>query len=155
MQENKEYMQVRFLDTEGNEQLRFDRKIYGEAAYKVNLLQDKSNRYYFTKTLSLKDNEIFFSKIDFNMEEGKIQKPYIPVLRVATPVYIHEKLKGVLIINIFIDKFMKLLTSSPIYDISITNENGYFVKSYNKYYDKTKHISEFYDTSTVETIFKS
>ena len=152
MQENKEYMQVRFLDVEGKEQLRFDRKIYGEAAYKVNLLQDKSNRYYFTKTLSLKDNEIFFSKIDFNMEEGEVQKPYIPVLRVATPVYIHERLKGILIINIFIDKFMQLLTSSPIYDISITDENGYLVKSYQQYYDKTKHISELFDASTVETI---
>ena len=154
MQENKEYMQMRFLDIDGKEQLRFDRRLYGKAAYKVENLQDKSNRYYFKKTLSLKDNEIFLSKLDFNMEKGEIQKPYVPVLRVATPVYIHDKIKGVLIINIFIDKFMELLTSSPIYDISIVGADGYVIKKYDRYYDKTQHIKELYDSKTVNSILK-
>jgi len=154
MQENKDYMQMRFLDIDGKEQLRFDRRLYGKAAYKVENLQDKSNRYYFKKTLSLKDNEIFLSKLDFNMEKGEIQKPYVPVLRVATPVYIHDKIKGVLIINIFIDKFMELLTSSPIFDISIVGTDGYVIKKYDRYYDKTQHIKELYDSKTVNSILK-
>jgi signal transduction histidine kinase len=152
MQENKEYMQMRFLDTKGKEKLRFDRNIYGEPAYKVALLQNKASRYYFVKTISLKNNEIFFSKIDFNMEKGKIQKPYIPVLRIATPVYINKQLKGILIINIFINKFMNLLTSSPIYNISVFNNNGYFIKDGNQYFDKTKNINTIFDKKTVKQI---
>ena len=154
MQENKEYMQMRFLDINGIEQLRFDRDTYGQSAYKVANLQNKSNRYYFIKTISLKDDDIFFSKIDFNMEKGKVQKPYIPVLRIATPVYIHEKLKGVLIINIFINKFMHLLTSSPIYNISVFDMNGFFVKNDNQYYDKTRHINKIFDKEIVSNILK-
>ncbi|RLA77741.1 MAG: hypothetical protein DRG78_16685 [Epsilonproteobacteria bacterium] len=154
MQENKEYMQMRFLDINGIEQLRFDRDTYGQSAYKVANLQNKSNRYYFIKTISLKDDDIFFSKIDFNMEKGKVQKPYIPVLRIATPVYIHEKLKGVLIINIFINKFMHLLTSSPIYNISVFDKNGFFVKNDNQYYDKTRHINKIFDKEIVSNILK-
>jgi signal transduction histidine kinase len=155
MQENKEYMQLRFLDKEGVEQLRFDRKAYGEVAYKIALLQDKASRYYFTKTLSLKNNEIFFSKIDFNMEKGEIEKPYIPVLRIATPVYIKKELKGILIINIFIDKFMQMLTSSPIYDILIINPSGYLIKKDNEYYDKTKHINELFHEDIVKVILQT
>ncbi|MEA2018039.1 MAG: HAMP domain-containing sensor histidine kinase, partial [Campylobacterota bacterium] len=155
MQENKEYMQMRFLDTNGREQLRFDRDQYGHTAYKVANLQNKSNRYYFTKTISLKNNNIFFSKIDFNMEEGKIQKPYIPVLRIATPVYIHNKLKGILIINIFIDKFMQLLTSSPIYNISVFDDKGYIIKNNHQYYDKTLSIDKLFDNKTVSNILKT
>jgi len=53
MDENKEYMQLRFIDKYGNEQLRFDRKIKNETAYKVSKLQNKRTRYYF-KNLSYK-----------------------------------------------------------------------------------------------------
>ncbi len=155
MQENKEYMQIRFLDIDGKEQLRFDRKNYGETAYKVASLQDKSNRYYFKKTITLKDNQIFFSKIDFNMEKGEIQKPYIPVLRVGTPVYINQELKGILIVNIFIDNFIKLFTSSPIYDISLVDCKGYLIKNKHNYFDKTKHIDTIFDKSIVSKILKT
>ena len=155
MQENKEYMQMRFLDINGIEQLRFDRDIYGQTAYKVANLQNKSNRYYFSKTASLKDDDIFFSKIDFNMEKGVIQKPYIPVLRIATPVYIRNELKGILIINIFINKFMHLLTSSPIYNVSVFDNNGFIIKNKHQYYDKTIHIDKIFNKETVSNVLKT
>jgi len=155
MQENKEYMQLRFIDKNGYESIRFDRKTYGEVAYKVLSLQDKKQRYYFKNTINLKDNSIFFSKIDFNMEKGKVQIPYTPVLRVATPVYINKKLKGILIINIFVKKFIQLLTSSPIYNISIVDENGYFIKKLDMYYSRTKHINKVYDMEVVKSILNT
>ena len=86
------------------------------------------------------------------MEKGIVQKPYIPVIRIATPVYIYDKLQGVLIINIFINKFMNLLTSSPIYDILITNEDGFIIKLDNFYYDKTRHLNNIFDKHIVNDI---
>ena len=147
MQENKEYMQLRFIDKDGIEKLRFDRHFYGESPFKVGRLQNKQKRYYFQKTKSLKEGEIFFSKIDFNIENGIVQKPYIPVVRVATPVYIHNKFKGIIIVNIFVERFMELFTSSPIYNIYLANQDGYLIKYENQFYDwinKTKHIYSIY-----------
>lgn len=155
MQENKDFMQLRFLDLKGKETLRFDRDIYGQTAYKVANLQNKQKRYYFQKTISMKDNEVFFSKIDFNMEKGKIQEPFIPVLRVATPVYINKNLQGILIINLFIDNFMKLLTSSPIYDISIVDEDGHLVKTKTKYFNQDISLNKIFDDETAQQILET
>jgi len=119
MQENKEYMQLRYIDQNGNEKIRFDRRFYAQGAYKVSTLQNKQEREYFKKTINLSNNEIYFSQINYNMENGKIQKPFIPVIRVATPIYIKKKIKGILVINVFADKFIDILTRSSIYDISI------------------------------------
>jgi len=108
MDENKEYMQLRFIDEKGKEKLRFDRKHYGQGPYKVEKLQNKDQRYYFQKTTKLKRNEIFISKIDFNKEFGKIQIPYVPVIRIATPLYRNSSFQGILIVNIFITDFLEI-----------------------------------------------
>jgi len=155
MQENKEYMQLRFINLEGKEEIRFDRKRYGEVAYKIAALQDKKERYYFQKTITLKDNEVFFSQLDFNIEKGKIQIPYTPVLRVATPVYINKNLKGVLIINIFIEQFLELLTISPIFNISIIDKKGYYIKEFDNYYSNSKHLKDNYSATTIKKILNT
>jgi len=155
MQENKHYMQMRFLDNNGQEIIRFDRKFYGQVAYKVATLQNKQNRYYFQQSKKIKENDIFFSKIDFNKEFGKVQKPYIPVLRVATPVYIKKTLKGILVINIFIKKFMQQFTSSAIYNIILVNKDGYIIKKKDKYYDNTIKLKKFYPQDIVKQILNT
>jgi len=155
MQENKEYMQLRFINLEGKEEIRFDRKRYGEVAYKMAALQDKQKRYYFQKTITLKNNKVFFSQIDFNMEKGKVQIPYTPVLRVATPVYINKNLKGILIINIFIEQFLELLSISPVFNISIIDANGYYIKEFENYYSNSKHIKDNYSPKIIKQILST
>jgi signal transduction histidine kinase len=124
MQENKEYMQLRYIDTNGYEKIRFDRKIYAQDAYKINILQNKYKREYFQETIKLKNNEIYYSQINYNQENGKVQKPLVPVIRVATPVYVRRKLEGILIVNIFANKFINILSKSPLYDILIVDKNS-------------------------------
>ena len=155
MEENKEYMQLRYIDENGMEKLRFDRKIYGESSYKIGKLQDKSMRYYFRKTKQLKNRKVFISKIDFNKEFGIIQKPYVPVLRIATPIYKKKEFKGIFIINIFISDFLEFFTSSPIYDIYLTTTNGYLIKDKKQLYDWTiqnQHLEDIFSKSSVEKI---
>lgn len=109
IEENKDFMQLRYIDEFGDEKLRFDRKVIGSVAYKIAHLQNKKNRYYFKETKKLKQNEIFVSKIDFNIENGKVQEPKIPVVRISTPIYRLDEFKGILIANIFIDDFIAQL----------------------------------------------
>jgi signal transduction histidine kinase len=129
MEENKDYMQFRYINSNGDEALRFDRKAYGQIAYKVAYLQNKKDRYYYTKTSKLKEGEVFISKIDLNIENGKVQEPHVYVLRVSTPIYIHGVYKGILIVNIFMEQFLKVFQLSPIYNIYLLNKNGKFIKN--------------------------
>jgi len=129
MEENKDYMQFRYINSKGDEVLRFDRKSYGQIAYKVAYLQNKKNRYYYTETSKLKEGEVFISKIDLNVENGKIQEPHVYVIRVSTPIYIHGTYKGILIVNIFMEQFLKVFQLSPIYNIYLLNKDGEFIQN--------------------------
>ena len=139
MLEHQDYMQLRYLDKKGIENLRYDRKEVAKAPYKIEKLQDKSNRYYFKEASRLKDGEIYTSKIDYNIENGKVQYPIVPVFRVSTPIYIKGDFKGVLTINTFAKKIIEIFSSSPIFDTIIFDRDGYLIYAYGKYYDREHH----------------
>ncbi len=133
LEENKDFMQLRYIDEYGDEKLRFDRERSGSVGYKTAYLQNKKDRYYFKKTKQLKEDQVFISQIDFNIENNKVQKPYVPVVRISTPIYRDDKFKGILIANIFIDDFIKQWTSSPIFDITLINQQNKIIYKNNKY----------------------
>ena len=146
MLEHNDYMQLRFLDESGMELLRYERDVLGSSPYKREYLQDKSARYYFQEAKKLKEGDIYISKIDYNIENGKVVQPIVPVFRVSTPIYIKEKFKGVLTINTFAKKIIKIFSSSPIFNTIIFDKDGYLIYANGKYYDKEhnpKTIKEF------------
>ncbi len=143
MEANKDYMQIRYIDNKGHERLRFDREKYSKEPYKSSILQNKENRYYFKESRNLKKGEVWLSPIDLNIEYGQVQKPYTPVVRLATPIYINEKFHGILIINIFMEDLLNNITKSTLYDIYLIDEAGYYLKHKNSKYNwsiyDTKH----------------
>ena len=95
------FHQVRFLDTNGQEIIRvnFD----GKKAILVppEELQFKGQRYYFLESIGLKPGQIYVSPLDLNIEHGKIQIPYSPVIRYATPVVDNRgNTRGVIVLNV-------------------------------------------------------
>lgn len=141
MEANKDYMQMRFIDANGMEKLRFERDKKSKEPFKTFKFQDKSNRYYYKEVKKLKKDQIWFSPIDLNIEHGKIEIPYKSVVRVATPIFINNKFKGILILNIFMKELFDSITKSSIYNIYLTDENGFFIKHINP-----KHNWSFYDS---------
>jgi signal transduction histidine kinase len=141
MEANKEYMQMRFIGKDGIEKIRFEREKNSLEPYKNSKLQDKSNRYYFKNASLTKNDTIWFSTIDLNIEHGKIEEPYKSVIRVATPIYNDNVFEGVLVINIFMKDLFSSVTKSSIYDIYITDSAGYYIKHKDKQYNWS-----FYDT---------
>lgn len=137
MLEHDDYMQLRFLDAKGVEKLRFDRDGIGAYPYKKAILQDKSDRYYFKEAAKLPEGEIFTSKIDYNVENGKVVQPFVPVFRVSIPVYFKKKFMGILTINTFAESIIKLFTAAATFDISILDQEGNIIY----------HGGTFYDTS--------
>jgi signal transduction histidine kinase len=96
--------QVRFLDTEGREIVRVDRR--GDRPYVVAPaeLQDKSDRYYVHETLALQPGQVYVSPLDLNIEHGKVERPERPVVRFATPMPDRKgQTRGLVIINLHAD----------------------------------------------------
>jgi len=136
MLEHDDYMQLRFIGADGRERLRFDRDRPEGYPYKVAKLQDKSDRYYFREAAKLKEGQIHTSKIDYNIENGKLVRPIVPVFRVSTPIYFRGKFRGVLTINTFAEKIIDLFTSSPIFDTVIFDRDGYVIYARGTFYDR-------------------
>ncbi len=139
---DKNYMQLRYIDKNGNEIIRFDRDNIGSLVYKQNELQNKSKRYYCQKCLTLKKGDIWFSDIDLNVEHGKIEQPIKPVIRVSTPIFSDNKYMGFLVLNVFMKHYLNDLTESSIYDLFLCDLNGNFLISKNKSNNWSKYLDK-------------
>lgn len=96
----KVFDQIRYLDAAGNEVIRVDYTSAGAYLVRDSQLQNKSDRYYFTDTISLPQNHIYVSCMDLNVENGQIETPIKPVIRVASPVYTPSNvLAGIVVLN--------------------------------------------------------
>ncbi len=100
-----DYAQFRVIGVENNgrELIRVDHSGPDGAIRDVpnKELQQKADRDYFAQTLRLRQGEVYLSPIDLNQENGVILMPYMPVARVATPIFGPDgKLFGILIINV-------------------------------------------------------
>jgi diguanylate cyclase (GGDEF)-like protein/PAS domain S-box-containing protein len=122
-------MQLRFINLDGDEAIRINRISLHQEAYiqKKSHLQNKAKRYYFKDILRLKDGEFWYSKVDLNVEHGKIQIPIHPVFRIGTPYYYKGKKEGVLILNIFMQSFLDSLVRSDIYSIYLLDHENYIL----------------------------
>ncbi len=104
------FQQVRLLDSRGMEIVRANTNGTSSWLTPVDKLQDKSDRYYFQQAFDLPNGGIYISPMDLNMEQGKLQRPLLPVIRYATPVFDQNgKKQGVLVLNVFGSSFLNLL----------------------------------------------
>ena len=122
-------MQIRFIDINGNEVDRVDRKNFHSAPHIVppKELQNKHNRYYFQEIIKLKKSEYWYSKLDLNIEHGEIEKPIKPVIRIGTPLFLNGEKIGVLIINLFMKDFLYKLTKSEMHKVYLIDKDGYIM----------------------------
>lgn len=128
------YVQVRYVGiaNNGKELVRINN--YGSYIETVpeDKLQEKAGEPYFQEALSLAKGEVFFSPINLNRENGKVQKPYLPVIRSIIPVYDGEEIFGFIIINASYASILKEIIEMQ--DLSgnvfIINDGGDYI-----YYD--------------------
>ncbi|MCU7890976.1 MAG: PAS domain S-box protein [Candidatus Thiodiazotropha sp. (ex Ustalcina ferruginea)] len=123
------YDQVRYLDAEGYELVRVN---YESGMGKIvhdNQLQFK---YYFKDSLKKQSGEVFLSPLDLNVEQGVIERPFKPVIRVGTPIYdAYGEKHGIVIINYLAGGLIELLETagaSSASKISLLNRDGYWLK---------------------------
>ncbi len=94
-------------------------------------LQQKGDREYVRETVKLLPNQVYFSRVEYNREFGRITLPVQPVLRVATPIYHPQSGEafGLIIVNINFSDFVGQLnqfTESGM-ELFLANKEGDFL----------------------------
>ncbi|WP_461209443.1 response regulator [Desulfocurvus sp. DL9XJH121] len=96
----KIFDQVRILGRDGMELLRVNYNYGAPGGVPEDELQNKSGRYYFTESMKLGPGEIYVSPFDLNIENGKIELPLKPMIRVSMAVYSAQgEHLGIVILN--------------------------------------------------------
>ncbi len=105
--DNPDYDQIRYLDEHGQEIFRLDRN---DSVVPHDRLQNKADRYYFQKANALGAGQIYVSTIDLNVENGAIEQPLKPMLRLAMPVFDAKgQRRGIYVINYLVENSIQRL----------------------------------------------
>ncbi|MBS1169976.1 MAG: serine phosphatase [Burkholderiaceae bacterium] len=131
-QANQVYNKIRWIDETGMERLRID---YAEPEPLVvprAKLQNKGDRYFFTRTNKLQENEIFVSPLDLNVDNNQIEVPHHPNIRFGMPVFdSNGKRRGIILLNYSARDLLKRFEqetgerSNPTW---LVNQDGYWLK---------------------------
>lgn len=129
---NANFFQLRYIDKNGIEKVRIDRNHKNTEPYinSKDKLSNKSNRYYFIDSKSKELEKVWFSAVDLNIENKKVQIPYVPTLRAILPIEQNGEFGGILIINYFMDDFISTFSNTPLYDMILSNKYGETIYHY-------------------------
>jgi PAS domain S-box-containing protein len=133
-QRNPQYQQIRWIDESGIEKARIMREQGEPFVVAPQDLQDKSARYYFEEANALLLGELYISRVDLNVEQGQIEIPLRPMLRIATPIAGSDRQRrGIIVINIDM-KYLFNLVRAPVQtdadvDYFLVNQHGVLLNS--------------------------
>ncbi len=112
---NGYYDKVRWVDQTGMERVRVNNVAGKPVTVAAEKLQNLSAAYFFRDTQRLKPGQYYISPLDLNIENGQVEAPHKPVLRLATPVQDRNgKPRGILIINIAAQHLLDSFTESLV-----------------------------------------
>lgn len=135
--ETRRYDQIRYLDASGQEVIRINYNDGKPTIVPHEQLQNKSKRYYFSDTFKLNQDEIFVSPLDLNMEGGKLQIPYKPMIRYGAPLFDSlGRKQGIILLNYFGDEllqsFRKAMRVGGLQSGMLLNRDGYWLSAANR-----------------------
>jgi PAS domain S-box-containing protein len=122
--------QLRFIDTSGQEIVRVNRNGDTVELVRSDQLQNKADRYYTIETLKLDRGQTFVSKLDLSVEQGAIEQPVKPTLRIGRPVFDNSGTKrGFVVINYLAQRILDRVSElrDPVADIWLVNSDGYWL----------------------------
>ncbi len=126
------YDQIRFIAANGDEKIRIDLKPDGAIQISQKELQNKADRYYFYEAAVLPNGALHVSPLDLNVERGKIETPFKPMIRLGMPVYRDKKLLGVIVLNYlakdFLNAFKEYAVTTDAKPV-LLNYSGYYLAS--------------------------
>jgi len=148
------YDQIRYIDINGDELIRININENGGYSVPDSELQNKKDRYYFYESVKLNKEDVYISPLDLNIENGKIEEPIKPMIRLSTPIYGDKgELKGIIVLNYLaehtLDRFRELAKNSQG-EIMLLNSKGYWLSSDNPNNDWNFMFDERKETTFVK-----
>ncbi len=129
------YDQARLIDSNGDEIVRVDFPDNRAKIYAPEELQNKRLRTYFKETRKLQKGEVYISRFDLNVEHGQVERPFKPVIRLATPVFNHNDEKmGIVVLNYHGDNIFNEMTNTERRRLSrflLVNSEGFYLRGFN------------------------
>ncbi|OWT80489.1 hypothetical protein CEY04_03560 [Achromobacter sp. HZ28] len=125
------YDQVRWLGQDGQELLRVNWRRGSPALVPPDDLQNKLTRGYFQDTQRTPPGSVYFSPMDLNEEHGGVERPLVPTLRVATPLYEDDVAQGVVVINYRASRLLTRineLAQRRGLTVLLLNDRGYWLQ---------------------------
>ncbi len=134
-------MQARYIDANGMERIRVNRDGTTGNTYVVSPanLQDKSHRDYFLQLKSMKTPQIWRSPIDLNIENGKVEEPYRPTMRIATPLFKNGHFDGMVIINLLTTELFASINHTPMFNHYIVDKTGHYLLHPDSHYSWSRY----------------
>jgi len=124
------YDQIRWIDETGMEVMRIDFRQGKAIVVAPDKLQNKAQRYYFADALKRNPGEVFISPVDLNIEQDKIEEPYKPMIRFATPITEPSgKNRGIVILNYYGNEMLQAFSKATSGLGMVLNTEGYWLKS--------------------------
>ncbi len=126
------YDQARFLDASGMEKERVNYNEGFPSIVSPEKLQNKQDRPYFREAMALGIGEVYLSGLGLNREQGRVELPIKPIVRLAAPVYddlAHKR--GVVVLNYLAGPVLRELggiTSGSPWRMLLTDSNGFWLK---------------------------
>ena len=127
------YDQLRWIDESGMERVRVDYVQNQPFVVPVERLQNKAQRYFFVDTMKRAPGEIYVSPFDLNIEQGRVETPFKPTLRLGMPVVDQAgHPRGIVMVNYFgrylLDKFSDVTEAGEGgVRVSLLNRDGYWL----------------------------
>jgi len=127
----KLYDKIRFLNAQGMEKIRITYRNDKARVISKNQLQKKTHRNYFKDTILLKNDEIYISRLDLNVERKQIETPFRPMIRFVTPVFrANGELLGVIVLNYNANVLLSRIRNLDKFEkgsVMLVNKKGYFL----------------------------
>lgn len=130
------YSKLRLIDENGKELLRINNHAGKISVTKPSKLEDKSDRFYFTGSVTLDPGKVYVSPMQLEFENKKVISPHLPIIRIATPVFDERAHRHVvLVVTVTTHELLDRIRASN--DVSknqnmLLNSEGYWLKSNNK-----------------------
>ncbi|BFM17054.1 hypothetical protein R50073_32370 [Maricurvus nonylphenolicus] len=133
LESRKIYSQMRFIGVanDGLELVNVKRILGNVSIVPASKMQKKGHRPYFKEAIEHIEGSVYFSPIELRHDQGKIQVPHTPVMRVATPIYDPQDGTpfGIVIISTNFNAFIDSVREKALADVTfyLANSDGDFL----------------------------
>ncbi len=148
---------MRLTDQEGNEVFKLVENNKHNGFQVSKRLYNLTNQAFYQKLNSVKDNEFYFSSLEPNIVNGKIENPLRPTIRISKRIVLANSKKALLILNIDGAKILDLFeiganSTNPSIKKHLIDSSGFYIASYPRSEEKYAQFKKQFPAKFIKDI---